>query len=143
MVRTRARGTWGSKVQRISPVFASSAYATLHSPVVKITPFETSGVASKPLVVPSSRSQSNPSWPIFCSLIWLKGLKRCSSLVLPYIVQSAPTATAVGGGDFLQAPIEKTSNTTNNGDTLRRIFMRSPVSRNLLLGSKTALIIYP
>jgi hypothetical protein len=57
-------------------------------------------------------------------------------LVLPYNVQSAPTATAVVGGDFLQAPIEKTSSTTNNGDTLRRIFMRSPVSRNLLFWFK-------
>src|SRR4029077_7408545 len=39
---------------------------------------------------------------------------RCSSLVPPYIVQSAPAATAGVGGDFLQARTERRRDTTNS-----------------------------
>ena len=109
IVRTRARGTLGSKVHRISPVFASSAYAMLHSPVVWITPLETSGVASKPRVVPSSRLQTKPSWPIFCALIWFKGLNRCSLSVFE-------------GLDDLQAPRVRTKDPASSRRMLRRMF---------------------
>jgi hypothetical protein len=51
---------------------------------------------------------------------------RCSSLVPPYIVQSAPAATAGVGGDFLQALRKKTSEPTISSDMLRRIFVSSP-----------------
>jgi hypothetical protein len=50
---------------------------------------------------------------------------RCSSLVPPYIVQSAPAATAGVGGDFLQALRKKTSEPTISSDMLRRIFVSS------------------
>ena len=68
---------------------------------------------------------------MFCSLIWLKGLNRCSSLVLPYIVQSAPSLTAVAGVDFLQAPIEMAREPTSRSEMLRRIF--SVVRKFLLI----------
>jgi len=51
---------------------------------------------------------------------------RCSSLVPPYIVQSAPAATAGVGGDFLQALRKKTSEPTISSDMLRRILVSSP-----------------
>ena len=61
---------------------------------------------------------------MFCSLIWLKGLNRCSSLVLPYMAQSAPSATAVAGGDFLQPTTEMSREPANRSEMLRRIILR-------------------
>ena len=62
---------------------------------------------------------------MFCSLIWLRGLKRCSSLVLPYMVQSAAAATPVVGRDFLQAPTERANEQTSSSEMLRRVFIGS------------------
>src|ERR1700677_406595 len=89
-----------------------------------MTPLETSGVASRPRVVPSSLLQARPSRPMFCSLIWLKGLNRCSSLVLPYMGQSAPSSTAFAGGDFLQPTMEMSREPERRSETLKRIISR-------------------
>jgi hypothetical protein len=61
---------------------------------------------------------------MFCSLIRLKGLNRCSSVVLPYMAQSAPSPAAVAGGDFLQPTRGISREPANRSEMLKRILSR-------------------
>src|SRR3984885_9401080 len=79
------------------------------------------GVASRPRVVPSSLLQARPSRLMVCSLIWLKGLNRCSSVVLPYMDQSAPSPAAVAGGNFLQPTTWMSREPATRSEMLKRI----------------------
>jgi RND family efflux transporter MFP subunit len=76
-------GSYVSAGTMITTLDADTACTMLRAPVMYMTPFATSGVATRPLSSGRSRYHATPSVATFVALIAVSGLKRCSLCVRP------------------------------------------------------------